>query len=111
MEKKTNVISLEIGDGFRQHRPFPFEGRMATLRIGRLTPTDPYIAPHCFAEVVPNHETRKIVVAIYRPVLPGRKSGNILLFKITIDADDNTYSLISYYPTKYKRITLIVTRG
>lgn len=48
MEKKTNVISLEIGDGFRQHRPFPFEGRMATLRVGRLTPTDPYIAPHCF---------------------------------------------------------------
>lgn len=111
MEKKKSVISLEIGNGFLQHRYFPFEGMMTNLRVGLLTPTDDYIAPHCWAKVEPNQETRQIEVSIYRPVLPGRTNGNILLFKITIDSVNNTYSLISHYPTKYKRVTLIATRG
>lgn len=110
MLKKKSVIALEIGDGFLQHRYFPFQGLMKSLTVGGLTPADPYIAPHCWAGVIPNQDTRQIVVDIYRPVIPGKKSGNILLFKITIDSVNNTYSLISYYPTKYKRITLIAHR-
>lgn len=107
---KKNVIALEVGDGFLQHRPFPFEGHMAGLGFGGLTAGDRYIAPHCFGSVKVLAEAGEIVMDVYRPRLVGRLNGNIRLFELRIRPAEGTYSLVSHYPSDYKRLVLVATR-